>query len=170
MEKTVWKKIWEWVEPLIIAGVVAAIMFFVCWPLRVVGPSMESTFKDRDRAFMSRVMIYMDKIDRGDIVVCNIDEEEGPNIVKRIIGLPNERVSIQDGIVYIDMKKWIEPYLDDGYTSGDLDIVLGENEYFVLGDNRPVSKDSRQLGPISKEAIIGKVFFKFYPFNNMSRF
>ena len=94
-------------------------------------------------------------------------------MIKRVIGLPGENVKIDSGSVYIDDQKLKEDYLPAGtYTETDPSfdaegISLAADEYFVLGDNRAVSKDSRYIGPVKKHLIIGKVLFKFYPLNEI---
>lgn len=166
-----WKKVREWTDALLVASIIAGIMFFVCWPLQIDGISMENTLHSNDRVFMSRVWTYVMPISHGDIVLCNIvDKNDSKNIIKRVIGLPDDHIVISGGEVYINDLKLDEPYLQGGYTSGDIDLVLNKDEYFVMGDNRWVSNDSRMLGSVGSDKIIGKVFFRFYPFSKIGVF
>ena len=131
-----------------------------------------------------KVSTYFDNYDRGDIVILDGENMEGYNheeyLIKRIIGLPGETVRIADGHVYIreagaeDFYMLDEPYIDAsvetyvmswGMERGYDEITLGEDEYYCLGDNRPVSNDSRNLGPFSADRIKGIAFLIIYPFN-----
>ena len=98
-------------------------------------------------------------------------EEGEANLVKRIIGLPNERVRITGGIVYIDEVRLDEPYLDALCRTCRVGVwTLGENEYFVMGDNRPTSLDSRSYGPIVEDRIMARVLFRWFPLNEWAVF
>ena len=95
-------------------------------------------------------------------------------IIKRIIGLPGERITIRGGFVYIDGQQLDEPYLEEGMMTSEhsgeyADILLGDNEYYLLGDNRMNSRDSRDVGPVSRGEIEGKLFFRFLPFERIGK-
>ena len=138
----------------------------------IQGPSMEPTLNTQDQIFVEKVSKYF-SVKRGTLITLNDPEpgEEETLLIKRVIGLPGETVKIDSGYVYINDEKLVESYLPEGtmtYANESYeiaDITLAEDEYFVLGDNRSVSKDSRRIGPINKKDIIGKLFFKFYPLN-----
>ena len=102
-------------------------------------------------------------VDYGDIVVLD-EEKEGEIIIKRIIGMPGDTVSIRDNTVYVNGEEVEEDYAY-GETSDYEEITLDYDEYFILGDNRPISKDSRYFGPVKEDEIIGKVIFRLWPFN-----
>lgn len=158
-------KIRGWINSILEAVVVIALLYCVCWPVAIEGNSMESILHTGDRAVMSRVVARFGELNYGDIVVLRLNENniENGEVIKRIIGLPSDRVKIEAGKVYINGDIINESYLVDSYTNGDVDIVLESDEYYVLGDNRGVSLDSRKTGAISRRNIIGKVFFKIYP-------
>ena len=130
---------------------------------------MEPTLNTQDQIFVEKVSKYF-SVKRGTIITLHDPEpgEEETLLIKRVIGLPGETVKIDSGYVYINDEKLVESYLPEGtmtYANESYeiaDITLAEDEYFVLGDNRSVSKDSRRIGPINKKDIIGKLFFKFY--------
>lgn len=149
--------------------VIACVLFFISWPLQIEGTSMENTLYDGDRVLMSRVWSFLSKPSRGDIIVCIIEDSgQMKNIVKRVIALPNEHIFIKQGNVYINDVLMDEPYAD--YDEGDdreYDLVLQENEYFIMGDNRNVSNDSRNMGPITADKIVGKILIRFFPFNKV---
>lgn len=119
-----------------------------------------------DDVFFSRVSVWANAFGRGDIVVCRLNYKDEINIViKRVIGVPFDHITVNDNMVYINGEKIDEYYLQENETEGNVDLILGENEYFLLGDNRNVSLDSRTTGPVVKADIIGKVFMRFLPIN-----
>ena len=145
---------------LLIIVVIILIRTFIITPVRVDGTSMNKTLADGDILLLYKLA----KIDRSDIVV--LDEEyDDEIIIKRIIGLPGETVEIKDGDVYIN--DILMP--DDEYAYGDTSdydkITLGNDEYFILGDNRLISKDSRYFGAVKKDDIMGEAVFRLWPFS-----
>lgn len=160
------KMLYPWVEALAYAMVVLAFLYFIFWPLKVSGLSMEDTLQDGNRIAVSRVFSFFQEPSRGDIVVCRIKKEGKTEIVvKRVIGLPGEALSIHDGKVFINGNQLDEPYLEEDATMGNQDLVLEPGCYFIMGDNRGVSYDSRALGPVYREQIVGKVVMRWFPFN-----
>lgn len=143
---------------LIIIAVIL-IRTFIITPVRVDGASMDQTLEDGQILLLYK----LSNIDYGDIVVLD-EEKEGEIIIKRIIGMPGDTVSIKDNTVYVNDEKIEEDYAY-GETSDYEEITLGDDEYFILGDNRPISKDSRYFGPVKEDEIIGKVIFRLWPFN-----
>lgn len=146
---------------LLIIVVIILIRTFIITPVRVDGTSMNKTLADGDILLLYKLA----KIDRFDIVV--LDEEyDDEIIIKRIIGLPGETVEIKDGDVYIN--DILMP--DDEYAYGDTSdydkITLGNDEYFILGDNRLISKDSRYFGAVKKDDIMGEAVFRLWPFSD----
>lgn len=143
---------------LIIIAVIL-IRTFIITPVRVDGASMDQTLEDGQILLLYK----LSNIDYGDIVVLD-EEKEGEIIIKRIIGMPGDTVSINDNTVYVNGEELEEDYAY-GETSDYEEITLGDDEYFILGDNRPISKDSRYFGPVKEDEIIGKVIFRLWPFN-----
>ncbi len=143
---------------LIIIAVIL-IRTFIITPVRVDGASMDQTLEDGQILLLYKLA----NIDYGDIVVLD-EEKEGEIIIKRIIGMPKDTVSIKDNTVYVNDEELEEDYAY-GETSDYEEITLGDDEYFILGDNRPISKDSRYFGPVKEDEIIGKVIFRLWPFN-----
>lgn len=159
----------EWVIPIVIAFIIAlAINKYLFFKILVPTESMYPTIKVQDRIFVTRVY-HPENLKRGDIVVFYSDEL-GERLVKRLIGLPGDRIDIKNGIVYINGKKYEEPYVvnKDDYTSSET-FVVPSKEYFFLGDNRPNSLDSRywQYSYIKADKIEGKAIFTLFPFNRM---
>lgn len=159
----------EWVVPIIIAFILAlAINKYLFFKILVPTESMYPTIKPQDRIFVTRVY-HPEKLKRGDIIVFYSDELN-ERLVKRLIGLPGDKIDIKDGIVYINGKKYNEPYVvnHDDYTSFET-FIVPSGEYFFLGDNRPNSQDSRywDYSYIKAKKIEGKAIFILFPFNRM---
>lgn len=167
----------DWLRTFLLVTLIGLfVTLFVLQRNTISGPSMEPTLSDNDQIFVEKISKHFN-IDRGDIITIDETNEDLPDnlLIKRVIALPGERFEIKEGIVYINGQALSENYLPvDSLTNADpeteySDIVLAEDEYFVLGDNRSVSKDSRRIGPINKDQIIGKLLFRFYPFDSFGR-
>ena len=137
--------------------------------LRVVvdGLSMEDTLHSGELLLVNRIHYKLSEPPhRGDIIVFHSPAMSDENIIKRIIGLPEDTVEFREGVIYINGYEWDEAYLSQpcSITTCPNSIwQLGSGEYFVMGDNRNASRDSRSLGTISKEAIIGKAIMRYWP-------
>ena len=140
---------------------------------------MSPTLVDRVVVFVLKITCFFPSgLRRGDIVTADSFRDLTNNheimIIKRIIGLPGERITIRGGFVYIDGQQLDEPYLEEGMMTSEhsgeyADILLGDNEYYLLGDNRMNSRDSRDVGPVSRGEIEGKLFFRFLPFERIGK-
>lgn len=163
------RRIRDWLESVLFSVVIVTILFAAFWPFVVSGRSMEPGLSDRDRIAISRAMVWLGWYDRGDAVVCK-QEREGKDeyIVKRVIGVPGDLLAIYNGSVYINGVLLSEDYLRQDYTAGNLEIELGSSEYFVMGDNRDVSADSRNVGPVKAGEMVGRVVVRWYPFNKIT--
>lgn len=102
---------------------------------------------------------------RGEVIVFHYPKDVTKDFVKRVIGLPGEKIGVEGGDVFIDGQQLDEPYLTSRDTSSANAIILGENEYYVMGDNRRGSNDSRNWGPVAGELVLGKVWFVYWPFS-----
>lgn len=135
----------------------------------VHGKSMEPTFVEGQRLIISRVNYMVGNPQRGDVLVFNSPESDSddPSLIKRVVGLPGELVEIRDQEVYINGERLDEPYIKEPCTRQcrDRQWQLEDDEYFVMGDNRNVSNDSRAFGPIKHSAIIGEALFRYWPLN-----
>jgi len=159
----------EWRSALIEATILAVIFYFLFWPFLIEGSSMENTFKTGDRVLVSRLSAYLNLINYNDIILCKINYNGNEEIiVKRVIGMPNDHIVIKDNRIYVNGSLIIEPYTKiPNSTKGDIDLTLKEDEYYVLGDNRAHSSDSRIFGAIKKSDIEAEVIFKWYPFSEI---
>lgn len=149
---------------IIIVIVVVLFRTFIMTPAVVDGLSMYDTLNDHDIVIINKIVMKTNNINRFDIVVLK-NNTDGDKIIKRVIGLPGEKIEYKDNKLYINGEE-IEDNFKTNETT-DFTAETKENEYFVLGDNRELSKDSRYLGNFKKENIIGKVDFRFYPFDKL---
>lgn len=161
----------EWVVPVLIALVIVLFLNkFVFILVTVPTGSMEDTIIPGDRLYVNE-LIDVDSAKRGDILVFKSDELDNKRLVKRLIGLPGETIEIKsDGSIYIDKEKLEEPYAVE--TQGEEEIfIVPDNSFFFLGDNRPISYDARYWDEpyISKDKVIGKVEFRFFPLNRIGK-
>lgn len=145
---------------LIVIGVIL-LRTFIVTPIKVNGSSMYDTLKGNEICILNK----LDKIDRFDIIVTDY---EGERLIKRVIAMPGETIEVENGFIYINDKK-----IKDKYGYGETDdfekVTLEKDEYFVMGDNRKISKDSRIIGPINKEDISGTTNLILYPFNKIGK-
>jgi signal peptidase I len=161
----------------IVIGVVLAVLLtqFVIQRNTVIGSSMIPTLEDQDEVFVEKISrLFENGLKRGNIVTADTDEKTSNGnemiIIKRVIGLPGERVTIKNGNVYINDALLDEPYLAEGVRTAPhlekyADVTLQKDQYYLLGDNRTNSRDSRDIGPVSRDEIAGKLILRFYPFS-----
>lgn len=151
---------------LIFLFFILPIRFFLFEPFFVKGDSMEPNFHSWDYLIIDKLTYFFRQPQRGEVIVFKPPFDDDIYYIKRIIGLPQERVLIEESKITIFNKEYPsglvlnEPYVANHYTPGSIDIYLKEDEYFVSGDNREVSYDSRKWGPLKKERIIGRVLFQ----------
>lgn len=171
--KSLWMNILDWVVSLVIIAVFAfGIRYFVMEPRKVMMSSMYPTLVQDDLILVDKLAYVTAKPERGDIIVFT-PENGGDDLVKRIIGLPNEWIEYKNGAVYVNGQKFEEQdvHPDTDYkqifkpTDKDVEGArkLADNEYYVMGDNRPSSLDSRTFGPIKLDQFVGKAFITFWP-------
>lgn len=155
---------------IIAAAIILPIRYFLIQPFIVKGASMEPNFIENEYLIIDELSYRLRDIGRGEIIVFEPPTGIHQYYIKRVIGLPGETVEIQDGVItiyndeYPNGLKIQEDYIED-YTQGHQQVVLGEAEYFVLGDNRDMSLDSRRIGAIPEENIVGRVWIRGLPFN-----
>lgn len=145
------------------------IHLFLAQATIVFGRSMEPSLFERQRLIIDKITYYFRAPDRNDIVVIKRPEME-ELLVKRIVGLPGEKVEIRDGYVYINDNRLTEPYPHAQYPQNIPAYTLGPVEYYILGDNRGNSNDSRAFGPILRENILGRVWFRYWPLSQLHSF
>jgi len=165
----------EVIKIVVLAGITIVIVrHFLFKPFSVKGQSMEPTFFERDYLIIDEITYRFREPVRGEVVVFK-SPVNTDHYLKRIIGLPGERIKIEEGKVIIYNTEyprgWVldESYLEDT-TPGSISVTLGDDEYFVLGDNRDASFDSRRFGSIKRSDLVGRVWFRGWPFQRMSTF
>lgn len=161
------------IDILIAAGVSVFLITYVASAYKIDGNSMESVLSDQERVIITKWGVK-DHIHRCDIIVLHKPDEPQKSIIKRVIGLPGEVIEIREGDIYINGKKLLEPYLklkkDIMFRSLNMKpLLIPVDHYFVVGDNRPVSHDSRIFGPVHKKYIYGKTIFRYWPFNRFGK-
>jgi signal peptidase I len=164
------RNIAEWVGIVAVALIAAFLVkTFLFQPFYIPSESMERTLKVNDRVLVNKLSYRMHDVNRGDIVVFKRPPRSSAtadikDLIKRVVGLPGETVEGRDGAVFVNGKRLPEPYLPKGMTTGSFPReTLGADEYWVMGDNRPVSGDSRGFGPIDEDLIEGRAFLRFWP-------
>ncbi len=173
--KKFWLSAWEILEVVLISAVtVFIIRTFFAQPFLVSGASMEPSFSNGNYLIIDEVTYRFREPERGEVVVFRYPKDRSVYFIKRIIGLPGERVAVQSGRVSVFSSEGgsasggenSKEILKEESTSGAIDVTLGNNQYFVLGDNRYNSFDSRNWGPITKKDIIGVVRLRVFPIND----
>ena len=162
------KEILEWALTIIIPVVAALLIHQYLFTFaRVDGTSMLDTLHENNIMGVSRLHYRLNEPQRGEIITCNYPGEGNKLFVKRIIGLPGETIEIREGTVYIDGEPIAEDYLTRRDDQSMDPVTLEDDEIFVMGDNRPVSRDSRAVGPLTLDDIYGRVLFVAFPFNEI---
>jgi signal peptidase I len=159
--------------------IIIPIRYFLIQPFYVKGASMEPNFYDKEYLIIDEITYRFNEPKRGDIIVFRYPRDPQEFFIKRVVGLPGEEIQIKDGNILIFNKEnpnglvVKEDYLSDGvktYGLSDEKITLSANEYYVFGDNRNASKDSRSFGPVNKSFITVRVLFRGWPFDRVKVF
>src|ERR1700723_842515 len=155
----------------VLVSVAASFMIitFLYQPVRVEGTSMQPELRDQDRLFVNKFAYNFEKISRGDVVVFYYPRDTQKSYIKRVIPLPGDNIRIDDGRLYVNGKRVDEPYVPKRFydTRSMADMVVPPHEYFVMGDHRSISSDSRDFGPVTRKLIYGKAAFIYWPADNM---
>jgi signal peptidase I len=165
------KKDMSWKSFFLYLALILLFRVYVIEPHSVNGTSMDDTFHTRDYVLVDKLSYDIQDPKRGDVIVFNppVQDRTQDRFIKRIIGIPGDTVVVSDTDTYVNGVKQIEKFVT--YQSPrTASTTLGANEYFVMGDNRAVSYDSRSWGVLQKEHIQGKVFMRLYPFNQIDIF
>jgi len=131
----------------------------------VEGTSMLPMLEDQDRLFINKIAYRVGEIQRGDVVVFQYPHDHSKSYIKRVIALPGDRLRIDQGDVYVNGKRLPEPYVPSRFEDdrSQPEMVLPRNAYFVMGDHRSISSDSRDFGPVDRDLIYGKAVFVYWP-------
>src|SRR5712664_3006717 len=155
-----------WTRDLLIAiGLALVIIVFLYQPVKVEGTSMAPLLSDQERIFINKFVYRFEDIHRGDVVVFWYPLDRSKSFIKRVIGLPGETVDIRHGLLYVNGQLIPEPYVPPQYTDvTDFGPVrVPKDSYFVMGDHRISSNDSRVFGPVASQFIYGRAVFAYWP-------
>ena len=155
---------WLW-DIVVSVAVSAFIIIFLYQPVRVEGTSMLPMLEDQDRLFINKLAYRVGDIHRGDVVVFLYPHDHTKSYIKRVIALPGDDLRIDHGQVFVNNKEIVENYVPMRYTDdrSQPDMVLAPHQYFVMGDHRSISSDSREFGPVDRSLIYGKAAFVYWP-------
>jgi signal peptidase I len=159
----------SWLRDILLAFAIAIfIVIFVVQPVKVEGTSMQPQLVDQERIFVNRFIYRFKNIRRGDVVVFWYPKDRSKSFIKRILGLPGDSVEIRAGSVYVNNIKIKEPYLKPEFRDfrSFQKVIVPPGEYFVLGDHRNSSNDSRSWGFVAQPLIYGKAVFSYWPFSH----
>ena len=164
---------WElWLRDLFISLAIAAfIIIFIYQPVKVEGTSMMPSLADHERIFVNKFVYRLEPIERGDIVVFRYPRDPSQSYIKRVIGVAGDRIHIDGGQVYVNDQPLDEDYVPPAYTDVQSlqEMVVPAQSYFVLGDHRNMSRDSRDFGPVNQSYIYGKAVFGYWPMDKLGR-
>jgi signal peptidase I len=161
-----------WVRDLIISLAISAfIIVFLYQPVKVEGTSMMPSLDDQERIFINKFVYRIEPIQHGDIIVFRYPRDPAKSFIKRVIGIAGDHVRIEDGRVYLNGKQLVEDYVPRAYEDDRSypDVMVPPDSYFVLGDHRSLSNDSRDFGPVEASFIYGKAVFGYWPVDKLGR-
>ena len=161
-----------WVRDLLVALAIAAfIIIFLYQPVKVEGTSMMPGLEDQERIFVNKFVYHWEPIGRGDIVVFRYPRDTSTSYIKRVIGVAGDHIRIDNGQVYVNGAAVEEDYVPAEYADACSypEITIPVQTFFVLGDHRTMSKDSREFGPVHERFIYGKAVFGYWPMEKLGR-
>jgi signal peptidase I len=164
------RSFWLWGRDMLFSLAVSFfIITFLYQPVRVEGTSMMPRLGDQDRLFINKFVYHFEDIHHGDVVVFHYPRDPQKSYIKRVIAVPGDELRIDDGRTYVNGRLLPEPYVPRKFhdsRSQDA-IVIPADQYFVMGDHRSISSDSRDFGPVARELIYGKAAFVYWPAEDM---
>jgi signal peptidase I len=161
-----------WVRDLLASLAISAfIIIFLYQPVKVEGTSMMPGLEDQERIFVNKFVYRWEPIQRGDIVVFRYPRDTSKSYIKRVVGVAGDHIRIEDGQVFVNGEALDEDYVPSEYADARSypEIVVPRNSYFVLGDHRTMSNDSRDFGPVNERYIYGKAVFGYWPMEKLGR-
>ncbi len=161
-----------WLRDLVISLAISCfIIIFLYQPVKVEGTSMMPSLEDQERIFVNKFVYRLEPIQRGDIVVFRYPRDPSKSFIKRVIGLAGDHIQISDGRVYVNGRLLDEEYVPRAYEDQRTypEMVVPPDSYFVLGDHRSLSNDSRDFGAVNQTYIYGKAVFGYWPMDKMGR-
>jgi len=161
-----------WARDIAISLIVSVLFIvFLYQPVKVEGTSMMPALADQERVFINKFVYKLEPISRGDVVVFRYPRDVSKSYIKRVIAVAGDRVRIDDGVVYVNDRRLPEPYVPKDYWDARSypETVVPRHSYFLLGDHRNLSNDSRDFGPVDEQYIYGKAVFGYWPFDKVGK-
>jgi signal peptidase I len=161
-----------WARDLLVSLAISAfIIIFLYQPVKVEGTSMMPGLEDQERIFVNKFVYRWEPIQRGDIIVFRYPRDTSKSYIKRVIGVAGDHVRIENGQVYVNNGAVDEDYVPSEYADARFypEITVPSNSFFVLGDHRTMSNDSRDFGPVNERFIYGKAVFGYWPMEKLGR-
>jgi len=155
-----------WLRDLVVSAAASVLIItFLSQPVRVEGTSMLPRLEDRDRLFINKFVYHIASIERGDVVVFHYPRDPEKSYIKRVIALPGDRIQIDRGQVWVNGTVLRESYVPLMYRDSRsmAEMVVPPEAYFMMGDHRSISSDSREFGPVDRSLIYGKAVFVYWP-------
>ena len=156
----------SWAADVLIAVIVSLfIIVFLYQPVRVEGTSMVPMLQDQDRLFINKVAYRVGEIQRGDVIVFHYPRDPEKSYIKRVIGLPGDHIRIEHGHVFVNGHPLVEAYVPSRYADerSEPEVGVPGHEYYVMGDHRSISSDSRDFGTVDRSFIYGRAAFVYWP-------
>lgn len=175
---SVWLFTWDFLKILGLAlAIIIPVRYYLFQPFIVTGQSMQPNFRQGEYLIIDEITYRLSLPRRGDVSVIHSPADPSQYFIKRIIGLPGETIEIRNGMVVVKNSEHpggftlVEPYLPSNIaTFGNITVTLDQDHYYVLGDNRLASSDSRFFGPITRESIVGRVILRAFPLDKFTKF
>ncbi|HKD92509.1 MAG TPA: signal peptidase I [Terriglobales bacterium] len=162
----------SWLRDFLVSlGISAFIIIFVYQPVKVEGTSMMPELADQERIFVNKFVYRLEPISRGDVIVFHYPLDPSKSFIKRVVAVAGDHVRIESGTVYVNGAALDEAYVPEEFRDQRSypEIEVPSGSYFVLGDHRSLSNDSREFGPVSQDYVSGKAVFAYWPFDKAGR-
>jgi signal peptidase I len=158
-----------WLDVVLITAVLACLCYIFFWPVRVAGNSMSPTINPGDQLIVSRFLGFFGNYDHGDLVLAQLEGDSGgTTAIKRVAAGPGDHLVITGDTLYLNGLRREWPFLTDNRIF--VDIILSDNEYFLLGDNTSISSDSRHFGPVTNQQISARILLRYFPLSYIKIF
>jgi signal peptidase I len=161
-----------WLGNLVVSLLTAAfVVIFLYQPVKVEGTSMLPGLEDQERIFVNRFVYRLEPISRGDVIVFRYPRDTSKSYIKRVIGVAGDRIHIVDGLVYVNGEPLSEDYVPEQYSDWRSvpELTVPQGSYFMMGDHRNMSSDSRDFGPVAQKFVVGKAVFGYWPFEKLGK-
>lgn len=161
-----------WLGNLVVSLLTAAfVVIFLYQPVKVEGTSMLPGLEDQERIFVNRFVYRLEPISRGDIIVFRYPKDTTKSYIKRVIGVAGDRIHIVDGLVYVNGEPLSEDYVPQQYADWRSvpELTVPQGSFFMMGDHRNMSSDSRDFGPVAQKFVVGKAVFGYWPFEKLGK-